>query len=192
MSMDAIKLPDAVKNRSLFSDYYLDSLIVGQPQWTITPDIESDYAEIKDVFDAVAPNAPSRNEAQIEHELIQPVLEQLGHVFEVQPTLQTPQGAKRPDYAFFGSEDAYEAAQPHINTNQFFNTTLAVGDAKAWSRNLDRRVEGTGDPFNNQNPNYQIDFYLRCADKDWGILTNGGSGDSTIVRPVIGWIVSMR
>ena len=37
MSMDAIKLPDAVKNRSLFSDYYLDSLIVGQPQWTDYP-----------------------------------------------------------------------------------------------------------------------------------------------------------
>ena len=173
MSINAKNMPDAVKNQSLFSDYYLDSLVVGQPQWTNTPDIESDYAEIKDVFDAVAPNAPSRNEAQIEHELIQPVLEQLGHVFEVQPTLQTPQGAKRPDYAFFGSEDAHEAAQPHINTNQFFNTALAVGDAKAWSRNLDRKAEGRGDPFNNQNPNYQIDFYLRGADKLWGVLTNG-------------------
>ena len=173
MSINAKNMPDAVKNQSLFSDYYLDSLVVEQPQWADTPDIESDYAEIKGVFDAVAPNAPSRNEAQIEHELIQPVLEQLGHVFEVQPTLQTPQGAKRPDYAFFGSEDAHEAAQPHINTNQFFNTALAVGDAKAWSRNLDRKAEGRGDPFNNQNPNYQIDFYLRCADKLWGVLTNG-------------------
>ena len=174
MSMDAIKLPDAVKNQSLFSDYYLDSLIVEQPQWADIPDIESDYAAIKHLFDAVAPNAAHLNEGQTERRFIQPLLERLGHVFEVQPTLQTPQGAKRPDYAFFGSEDAYEAAQPHINTNQFFNTALAVGDAKAWSRNLDRRVEGTGDPFNNQNPNYQIDFYLRCADKDWGILTNGG------------------
>ena len=34
-------------------------------------------------------------------------------------------------------------------------------------------MEGTGDPFNNQNPNYQIDFYLRGADKLWGVLTNG-------------------
>ena len=25
----------------------------------------------------------------------------------------------------------------------------------------------------NQNPNYQIDFYIRNADKNWGILTNG-------------------
>ena len=173
MSMDAIKLPDAVKNRSLFSDYYLDSLIVEQPQWADIPDIESDYAAIKHLFDAVAPNAAHLNEGQTERRFIQPLLERLGHVFEVQPTLQTPQGTKRPDYAFFASGDARDAAQSHINTNQFFQTALAVGDAKAWSRNLDQKMEGTGDPFNNQNPNYQIDFYLRCADKDWGILTNG-------------------
>ena len=173
MSINAKKLPAAVKNQSLFSDYYLESLIVEQPQWVDTPEIESDYAAIKQLFDGVAPNAPNRNEAQLEHEFIQPLLKWLAHVCEVQPTLQTPQGAKRPDYAFFASTDVHEKAQPHINTNQFFQTALALGDAKAWSRNLDRKVEGTGDPFNNQNPNYQIDFYLRCADKDWGILTNG-------------------
>ena len=173
MPINAEKLPDAVKNQSLFSDYYLESLVVEQPQWVDTPDIESDYAAIKQLFDAVEPNAPNRNEAQLEHEFIQPLLKWLGHVFEVQPTLQTPQGAKRPDYAFFASEDSHDAAQSHINTNRLFQTALALGDAKAWSRNLDRKVEGTGDPFNNQNPNYQIDFYLRCADKDWGILTNG-------------------
>ena len=168
-----MNLPDAVKNRSLFSNYYLDALIVQQPQWVGTPDIESDYAAIKDLFTAVAPNAAHLNEAQTEHEFIQPLLEQLGHVFEVQPALQTAQGTKRPDYAFFASSEMHNAAQPHINTNYFFNTAIAVGDAKAWSRNLDRKGQGRGDPFNNQNPNYQIDFYLRGADKDWGILTNG-------------------
>ena len=173
MSINAKNLPDAVKNQSLFSDYYLDSLIVEQPQWANTPDIESDYAEIKNLFDAVAPNAVHLNEAQTERELIQPLLEQLGHVFEVQPALQTSLGTKRPDYAFFESTDAHNTAKPQVNTNQFFKSALAVGDAKAWSRNLDRKVQGTSDPFNNQNPNYQIDFYLRGADKEWGILTNG-------------------
>ncbi len=172
--MNTQNLPDAVKNQSLFSNYYLDSLIVGQSQWTDTPDIESDYAAIKALFDAVAPNAEHLNEAQTEHEFIQPVLEQLGHTFEVQPSLQTSQGTRVPDYAFFASSDAHSAAQPHINTNEFFKTALAVGDAKKWSRNLDRRTQDGGDPFNNQNPNYQIDSYLRSADKDWGILTNGG------------------
>ena len=168
-----MKLPNTVKNQSLFSDYYLDSLIVGQPQWVHTPDIESDYAAIKELFYAVTPEAEHFNEAQTEHEFIQPLLEQLGHTFEVQPALHTSQGTKRPDYAFFASGEAHDAALTDINTNQFFRTALAVGDAKAWSRNLDRKTQDGGDPFNNQNPNYQIDFYLRGADKNWGILTNG-------------------
>ena len=171
--MNPENLPNAVKNQSLFSNYYLASRIVEQSQWMNTPNIESDYTAIKGLFDTVASNAEHFNEAQTEREFIQPLLEQLGHVFEVQPTLQTSQGTKRPDYAFFPSADAHYAAQPDINTNQFFKTALAVGDAKAWSHNLDRKVQGRGDPFNNQNPNYQIDFYLRSADKDWGILTNG-------------------
>ena len=171
--MNTKNLPDAVKNQSLFSNYYLDSFIVGQSQWTDTPNIESDYATIKALFDAVAPNAEHLNEAQTEHEFIQPLLEQLGHTFEVQPSLQTSQGTRVPDYTFFASSDAHSAAQPHINTNEFFKTALAVGDAKKWSRNLDRKTQDGGDPFNNQNPNYQIDSYLRSADKDWGILTNG-------------------
>ena len=172
--MNAENLPDAVKNRSLFSDYYLDSLIVQQPQWAGTPDIESDYVAIKALFDAVAPNAEDFNEAQTEQEFIQPLLEHLGHVFEVQPTLHTSQGPKRPDYAFFPSNEARNAARSHISPNQFFTAALAVGDAKAWARDLDRKVQGRGDPFTNQNPNYQIDTYLRGTDKDWGILTNGG------------------
>ena len=173
MPINVKKLPEAVKNQSLFSDYYLESLIADQPQWTNTPDIESDYAAIRELVDAVAPNADRLNEAQTERELIQPLLQRLGHVFEVQPALHTSLGTVRPDYAFFASRELHEAAQPHRNTNQFFNTALAVGDAKAWSRNLDRKAQGRGDPFNNQNPNYQIDFYLRGADKLWGILTNG-------------------
>ncbi len=172
-SMNAQNLPDAVKNQSLFSNYYLDSRIVEQPQWADTPNIESDYAAIKELFDAVAPDADGLNEARTERRFIQPLLEQLGHIFDVQLALQTSQGAGVPDYAFFASVDALDAAQPHIDTNQFFKTALAIGDAKKWSRNLDRKTQDGGDPFNNQNPNYQIDFYLRGAEKDWGILTNG-------------------
>ena len=62
--MNTQNLPDAVKNQSLFSNYYLDSLIVEQPQWTDTPNIESDYEAIKELFDAIVPNAENLNEAQ--------------------------------------------------------------------------------------------------------------------------------
>jgi hypothetical protein len=41
---------------------------------------------------------PSDNEAQTEEDLIRPVLSALGHTFEVQPALRTPDGTKKPDY----------------------------------------------------------------------------------------------
>ncbi len=165
--------PNPIENRALFSDYYLQSLIMEQPQWTDTPDMESVCAQITALYNAVKANAEKWNEAQTEREFIQPVLELLGHAFEVQPSLQTSLGTKRPDYAFFGSNDALNDAQAHLNTNQLFKTAFAIGDAKAWSRDLDRKAKGKGDPFDNANPSYQIDFYLRQTDKLWGILTNG-------------------
>ncbi|MBI1928901.1 N-6 DNA methylase [Candidatus Poribacteria bacterium] len=165
--------PNPIENRALFSDYYLQSLIMEQPQWTDTPDMESVCAEITALYDAVKANAEKWNEAQTEREFIQPVLELLGHAFEVQPSLQTSLGTKRPDYAFFGSNDVLNDAQAHLNTNPLFKTAFAIGDAKAWSRDLDRKAKGKGDPFDNANPSYQIDFYLRQTDKLWGILTNG-------------------
>ena len=94
--MNAENLPNALKNQSLFSNHYLDARIVEQPQWADTPDIESDYAAIKELFDTVAPNAEHLNEAQTEQQFIQPLLKQLGHTFEVQPTLHTSQGPNAP------------------------------------------------------------------------------------------------
>ncbi len=167
------KLPKAIDNRSLFSDYYLQSLIQEQPEWLDTPALESVYAAVKVLYKAIQPMAEKRVEAQIEREWIQPILKLLEHAFEIQPTLPTSQGAKRPDYAFFADADALNAAQSQINTKAFFKTANAIGDAKAWSRDLDRKTEGSGDAFTNSNPSYQIDFYLRQADKMWGILTNG-------------------
>ncbi|MGH3146025.1 MAG: hypothetical protein ACRDTR_09520, partial [Rubrobacter sp.] len=42
--------------------------------------------------------APSDNEAQTEEDLVRPVLRLLGHDFEVQPALETPDGTRRSDY----------------------------------------------------------------------------------------------
>ena len=107
------------------------------------------------------------------NEFIRPVLTILGHAFGVQPMLRTSQGTKQPDYAFFADQESLERAHPQINSNAFFNTASAIGDAKAWSTNLDKKLEGPGDPFSNSNPNYQIDFYIRTSELTWGILTSG-------------------
>ena len=79
----------------------------------------------------------------------------------------------RPDCVFFAGQTALMSAYSDINTNDFFNTATAIGDAKAWGRELDKKLTGPGDPFSNSNPNYQIDFYIRTSGLTWGILTNG-------------------
>jgi hypothetical protein len=96
----------------------------------------------------------------VERHWIQPVLDVLGHIYEVQPAL--PGAAPTPDYAFFADETAKGAATPRLGTAAFWETALAVGDAKRWDRPLDRRIlDGAPDAFTNANPCYQIDYYLR-------------------------------
>ena len=156
-------------NNTLFSSYHLENVVKDQ-----TSDaLESVYDRIKQLHASVAGSVESLNEAQTEQRFIHPILEILGHVFEVQPRLDTSQGVKRPDYVFFAGQTALMGAYPEINTNTFFKTATAIGDAKAWTRNLDKKLVGSGDPFSNANPNYQIDFYIRTSGLTWGILTSG-------------------
>ena len=156
-------------NRALFSSYYLEKVVAEQTDASLT----AVYKQMQRLYAPIATAAVRMNEAQTEEQFIRPVLRILGHAFEVQPTLRTAQGTKQPDYAFFADTEALERARQTRNPDEFFNTATAIGDAKAWGRNLDRRLDGTGDAFSNSNPNYQIDFYIRTSGVTWGILTNG-------------------
>lgn len=156
-------------NRSLFSSYYLEKVVAAQTDASLT----AVYQEIQALYAPIAAAASRLNEAQTEELFIRPVLRVLGHAFEVQPRLRTAQGTKQPDYAFFADTETLHLARPQLNTDEFFTTATAIGDAKAWGRNLDRRLDGPGDAFSNSNPNYQIDFYIRTSGVTWGMLTNG-------------------
>ena len=156
-------------NQGLFSGYHLQKVITEQT----SDELELTYKHIKQRYAAIAEFADNLNESQTEEQFIRPVLKILGHTFGVQPLLRMSQNTVQPDYAFFADQDSLERAQPQINTNAFFNTAIAVGDAKAWTRNLDKKLDGPGDAFSNSNPNYQIDYYMRGADLTWGILTSG-------------------
>ncbi len=126
--------------------------------------------EISRVFDSYA---PSDDETQTEEDLVRPILRLLGHDFDVQPALETPDGTKRPDYAFYRY-----AASLIANKNRTLNDELlrsgafAAGDAKYWDRPLDASLKGRGDPFTNKNPGFQIS-YMQHAGTELGILTNG-------------------
>ena len=161
------------RNHYLFSDYYLNELLPRQAVWReaeaeARQALEAVTAKYHEVADAL----PHYSEAAAEQEWIRPVLDVLGHVYHVQPPL--PGAAGTPDYAFFADETAKGAATPKLGTVAFWETALAIGDAKRWDRPLDRRIlDGAPDAFTNANPCYQIDYYLRHTSCTWGLVSNG-------------------
>jgi hypothetical protein len=166
---------DAYNNRSLFSDYYLEELVGEDSHWRALKSKVWEYRQrIRDILEKALPGINGDTpEAEVERRLIRPILDILGHVYFVQPAVPSPEGVRRPDYAFFPSTEVRREAEAQKGKLEFFKNVLAVGDAKAWERSLDKRVKGPGDPFTNHNPSYQVDFYLRATDKRWGLLTNG-------------------
>ncbi len=82
------------RNHGLFSDHYLDATLPGRPGWReLAGEANLVMEEIANVLSS---HVPSGNEAQTESDLVRPVLRALGHDFEVQPALDTPDGTKRP------------------------------------------------------------------------------------------------
>jgi len=77
-------------NRQLFSDHYLDSILPGRADWQML--VPAAAAARSRIAAILAAYQPSTSEAQTEHELVRPILEVLGHTFEVQAPLKTPDG----------------------------------------------------------------------------------------------------
>jgi hypothetical protein len=100
--MSASQLPLALAqrhhNRQLFADRYLDETLPRREAWlALIGEAAPVLARVGAIFAAFT---PSTNEAQTERDLVRPVLEALGHTFEVQAALRTPKGTKKPDYLF--------------------------------------------------------------------------------------------
>ena len=160
-------------NQQVFSDHYLDVLLPQRADWQLlAAEARPALARIAAI---VAGYTPSGNEAQTERGLIQPVLEALGHTFEVQATLRTPDGTKTPDYVFYRDQAALEGNKGRVLDDALLAPGgLAVGDAKHWDRPLDVALKTKGgDPFTNKNPSYQVAFYIQHSGLAWGMLTNG-------------------
>ena len=167
------------RNQRLFSDYFLDHILPEEDPWrhewqqlqgealVVMTQLQQRYATF----------VPSTNEAQTEDDWIKPVLLSLEHIFEVQASLKTGEGAKRPDYFFYREEAARLANKNKLLTDEILlHGAFAVGDAKSWNLPLDRTLVSSSkgsDPFTNKNPSYQIFFYMLHSGLPWGILTNG-------------------
>jgi len=176
--MTAAQLPlsaPAHRNQQLFSDYFLDHLLPQQTAWqALVDEAQAVRVQLRAQYAAYT---PSSNEAQLEQELVRPVLHALGHTFEVQAALRTPDGTKKPDYVLYRDHAALLAHKNTTLTDTLLQSSgLAVGDAKAWDRSLDmavRAAKSNVDIFTNKNPSFQIAFYMQHSGLAWGILTNG-------------------
>lgn len=161
------------RNQQLFSDHYLNVILPSRSAWQQLSDEAG--VVLHDLQQLFVGYTPSDKEAQVEEDFIKPVLRRLGHTFEVQPSLETPDGSKTPDYVFYRDQTALIAnKKKKLNDALLTGRALAVGDAKAWDRPLDISLKRVGgDPFTNKNPSYQIAFYMQHTSLEWGILTNG-------------------
>ncbi|RLM49884.1 Eco57I restriction-modification methylase domain-containing protein [Halorubrum sp. Atlit-28R] len=154
-------------NRDLFSNHYLNDHLHDMEAWTEIPDaeVETAFSEIKSILDEKGDRVEDYNEAQLERNVIRPIFEILEIPFEIEETVM--RNARRPDYGFFPSAEAADAA---FDRENFYQEAIAVADAKRWGRKLDTRGEEKRD-F--ENPSYQIHSYLQETPPQWGVLTNG-------------------
>src|SRR6266487_302731 len=175
--MPAFQLPLALaqrhNNQQLFSDHYLNVTLPQRAEWKLLAhDARPVMARVAQILAAYVPSA---NEAQTENDLVRPVLEALGHTFEVQAALKTPDGTKRPDYVFYRDQSGLAANRGKVlNDGLLVNTAFAIGDAKYWDRPLDVSLKlAARDAEINKIPSDQIAFYMLHSGVAWGILTNG-------------------
>ena len=169
-----LELPvPAHRNSQLFSDHYLNFILPEQAGWqALAAQPQMAQIEIADIFHKFVPSA---NERQTEDNLICPILQALGHIFEVQAPLKTPFGTKVPDYVFYRDREAQVAHKDQVLTEAVASEgAYAIGDAKYWNRPLDVSLRTSGaDLESNKNPSYQIALYMQHSGVEWGILTNG-------------------
>ena len=152
------------RNHGLFSDHYLNVSLPERPDWRALED-EANGA-MQDVARILDSYTPSANEAQVEEEVVRPVLRALGHegIFEVQPALATPEGTKRPDYVFYRDAASLAANKNKtLDDERLRGSAFAVGDAKYWDRPLDVALKGKRKDSLTDNPSFQISFYMRHA-----------------------------
>ncbi|MWG36681.1 Eco57I restriction-modification methylase domain-containing protein [Halomarina oriensis] len=154
-------------NRDLFSNHYLTNHLRQTEPWQSVDDeeVREAYDEIRTLWEDREGRVDDYNEAQLERNFIRLIFDLLNIPFEIEETVM--RNARRPDYGFFPSADAADAA---FDRDDFYEEAIAVADAKRWGRKLDTRGEEKRD-F--ENPSYQIHAYLQETPVQWAVLTNG-------------------
>jgi type I restriction-modification system DNA methylase subunit len=168
---ETAKIMNAFNNSGLFSNHYLENMIQKVPEWDDDAHLRETFSQIKEIFERKGKNFESYVEADLEHNLIRPVFDKLGHHYGVQESVH--HDPLKPDYAFFPDRTTLDEAYSHKKDSEgFYKKAVVVGDAKAWNVALDKSRQGKA-KRDMANPSYQIDNYLRATPAKWAILTNG-------------------
>ncbi|MCA9982362.1 MAG: hypothetical protein KDD89_16065, partial [Anaerolineales bacterium] len=167
-------------NHYLFSNHYLDNILKTsealRPTWQQAVKHGRDLLTfLQPLYQQERDQLPHYSESQLEEHWFKPILTHLGHTYEGQakiPALQQ-RGVKFPDYVFFPDEATRQAAVTAQKSDTYTNDALALGEVKRWDISLDRKLKSGKVSFDDNNPMYQIDYYLRATGLTWGILSNG-------------------
>ncbi len=161
-------------NRGLFSDHFLQARLPEWQEWKVDDELALFRKELQSLYDSQKPYLSGYNEAQTEHEFIQPVLDLLGYSgsYSVQTSTKLAKQIGRPDYALFPDAETKNKAQAKLKDNDY-GQCIGIADAKYWERELDLPKSNKRDTFTNINPSFQIASYLVGTKVRWGILTNG-------------------
>lgn len=128
-AIQLVLAPSPHHNQQLFSDHYLNVILPKRADWqALATEAEPVMRELQRILAAYT---PGDKEAQLEEDLVKPLLRLLGHTFEVQPSLETPDGTKAPDYVFYRDQAALLANRgKKLNEARLQGRAYAVGDAK--------------------------------------------------------------
>ncbi|NBD36683.1 MAG: N-6 DNA methylase, partial [Chloroflexi bacterium] len=171
----SLTMDELYNNQFLFSDHYLDALLPGDPRWEAAREEAAAFrAWLRDLYAREGEYLDDYSENQLEEHWFKPIFERLGHVFETQARVPgLGKGIRRPDYAFFPTEENRQEAAAIQKTEAYAQRALAVGEVKQWDIHLSKKQRSGDTSFERQNPSYQIDYYLKATGLTWGILANG-------------------
>ena len=161
------RLDSPHRNHFLFSDHYLNVVLRRDPVWKSAPDLTPALEAVGQLWRRARPLVEDAPEATLEHELLQPVLDQLGHLYDHRASVMYGPKRCEPDYTLFASPEAQLQAHEALGTPEFFDSAVAVGDAKRFGTNLDRKQPGARSPMG------QVAEYLYHSGRRWGFLTDG-------------------
>lgn len=166
-------------NHYLFSDHFLNVLLKQNKkwakQWVEVEKLATPFGEwLQKLYQTEKEFLPQYNEAQLEEHWFKPIFRHLGHTFEGQTPIPAllDESIKYPDYLFFTDESGRQSALQQLNSPAVVQSALAVGEVKKWGTPLNRKSE-KGYTFAENNPSFQIDYYVRATGLNWGILSNG-------------------